>query len=329
MPHEWKGKDPNRGQRPVLKSAAKTLRFSEREEDSRQMGEPYIEPNAKASHSRAINVFYSYSHSDETFRVELEKHLSQMRRNGEIAGWHDRNISAGTEWRACIDKNLESADIILLLVSADFLASDYCYEIEMKRAMTLHTEGKARVIPIILRECDWSSAPFAKLQALPRNAQPIKNWSNPDQAYHNVVMGIRQAVTQKKNGLPTQATNLGPRPLRIRRAGKFALLAIMFSVVASSAYIWFGGDRPTAMMVTGFVVDSEDHGIEHAQVKTDTLPAMKPVETGSSGRFIINDVPGKPGDWIFLEVSKEGYEGKREQFILNDSPKPILLNKKK
>lgn len=143
-----------------------------------------------------VKVFYSYSHTDEDFRVELEKHLSLMRRQGEIAGWHDREISAGVEWKDTIDEHLESAEIILLLVSADFLASDYCYEIEMKRAMERHAEGRARVIPVILRKCDWSAAPFGKLQALPKNAQPIKGWTDRDEAYNDVVAGIRKAVAE-------------------------------------------------------------------------------------------------------------------------------------
>src|SRR5712664_2045324 len=114
------------------------------------MHEPVISSDTQTLNRQPVNVFYSYSHSDESFRIELEKHLSLMRRNGEIGRWHDRDISAGMDWKRSIDKHLDRADIVLLLVSADFLASDYCYEIEMKRAMKLHKEGKARVIPIIL-----------------------------------------------------------------------------------------------------------------------------------------------------------------------------------
>jgi hypothetical protein len=147
---------------------------------------------------RPLEIFYSYAHEDESFRLELEKHLSLMRRNGEIAGWHDRNISAGTDWKDSINEHLESAHIILLLVSADFLASDYCYEIEMKRALERQNEGQARVIPVILRNCDWSSAPFSRLQALPKGAKPIRNWNDPDEAYQHVVAGIREAVSQIK-----------------------------------------------------------------------------------------------------------------------------------
>src|SRR5688572_2831891 len=97
--------------------------------------------------SLPIKVFYSYSHKDEQFRQELEAHLSALKRINIISEWHDRKITAGEEWSNAIDQNLETAQIILLLISADFLNSDYCYEIEMKRAMEKHETKEAIVIP--------------------------------------------------------------------------------------------------------------------------------------------------------------------------------------
>jgi hypothetical protein len=141
-----------------------------------------------------IEVFYSYSHEDEKLRRKLEKHLSQLSHAGLIAGWHDRKIGAGTEWNGQIDKHLNSARIILLLVSADFLHSGYCYDVEMKRAMERHEAGKARVIPIILRPCDWLTAPFGKLQALPKDGKPVTKWDNRDEAFTDIARGIRKAV---------------------------------------------------------------------------------------------------------------------------------------
>src|SRR5579871_1216010 len=138
-----------------------------------------------------MELFYSYSHKDEELRETLETHLSPLKRQGVIAGWHDRRISAGTEWADQIDEHLNSAQIILLLISADFLASDYCYDKEMTRAMERHEAGAARVIPIILRPCDWHGAPFGKLQALPKDAKPITDWSNRDAAFLDVAQGIR------------------------------------------------------------------------------------------------------------------------------------------
>ena len=139
-----------------------------------------------------INVFYAYSHSDDDLRNELEKHLSLLRRQKIIADWHFRKISGGKEWEGQIDKYLNSAGIILLLVSPDFMYSDYCYDIEMKRAIELHKAGTARVVPIILRPVDWSSALFGKLQALPKDGKPITKWDNRDEAFYNVSQGLRQ-----------------------------------------------------------------------------------------------------------------------------------------
>jgi hypothetical protein len=146
--------------------------------------------------SEDIEVLISYSHNDELLRNELEKHLSILKRQKLISTWHDRKIGAGEEWKGQIDDHLNSAKIILLLISADFLASDYCYDIEMKRAMERHESGEARVIPIILRPVDWKGAPFGKLQALPANAEPIvsKKWGCNDEAFVDVARGLRVAI---------------------------------------------------------------------------------------------------------------------------------------
>ena len=119
----------------------------------------------------ATEVFYSYCHRDEDLRDELERHLSILKRSGVIQGWHDRQIGAGSEWAGRIHEHLNRAHVILLLISADFLASDYCYDVEMKRAMERHEAGEAVVIPIILRPVDWSGAPFARREAGPGGRQ--------------------------------------------------------------------------------------------------------------------------------------------------------------
>src|SRR5712691_1471711 len=137
-----------------------------------------------------VEVFYSYAHEDETFRNELEKHLSLLRRQGLITAWHDRHILPGIDWAQAIDEHLERASVILLLISADFLASDYCYGIEMQRALQRHQANEARVIPILLRPVDWKDAPFARLQVLPTNAKPITAWNNQDEAFADVAADI-------------------------------------------------------------------------------------------------------------------------------------------
>src|SRR3982750_501461 len=102
-----------------------------------------------------VKLFFSYSHKDEALRNELETHLSPLQRQGVIESWHDRRITAGKEFDSEISRNLEDSQIILLLISSDFIASNYCYEEEMKLALELHKSGRARVIPVILRPCDW------------------------------------------------------------------------------------------------------------------------------------------------------------------------------
>src|SRR5689334_18549291 len=114
-----------------------------------------------ASSARPIEVFFSYAHEDEEHATKLRNHLSILRRLGVISDWHDRQIIAGKEWESEIDQHLDSADIILLLVSADFLASDYCWGREMKRALERHDRGEARVIPVAIRFVSWQGAPFA------------------------------------------------------------------------------------------------------------------------------------------------------------------------
>ena len=139
-------------------------------------------------------MFISYSHKDEALREKLGTHLSLLRRQGIIDEWHDRRIGAGQEWAGAIDQHLNSAAVILLSVSADFLASDYCYDVEMTRALQRHDSGDARVIPVILRSVDWRGAPFAKLKALPRDGKPVKAWTDEDEAFTDVARGIREAV---------------------------------------------------------------------------------------------------------------------------------------
>jgi len=142
--------------------------------------------------SSAIEVFISYSHKDEDLRQELDAHLKILERQGYISAWHDRKIVPGAEWDNEISAYLEKADLILLLVSANFLASDYCWNIEIDRAIQRHEDGDAVVVPIILKPVDWAEAPFSKLQAMPKNAQPVVTWNPMDQAFADITKGLRQ-----------------------------------------------------------------------------------------------------------------------------------------
>lgn len=140
-----------------------------------------------------IHVFYSYSHKDERYRKQLETHLAILRRRGLIEDWSDRKIAPGADWKEEINLNLEKAKIVLLLVSANFLASDYCYETEMIFALERH--GKTCiVIPIIIKPCSWRESHFAHLQAVPRDGIPVINWRIKEEAWMDVENGIRRAI---------------------------------------------------------------------------------------------------------------------------------------
>jgi hypothetical protein len=162
-------------------------------------------------------LFFSYSHVDENLRDQLEIHLSSLRRQGLIDSWHDRRITAGHEFGPAIDAQIDTDDVILLLVSPDFIASDYCYQREMTRAMERHQSGKARVIPVILRPCDWHDLPFGKLLATPKDGKPITMWPNIDQAFLDVVTAIKNALKASEKPQKVARKNLqqqqgGARP---------------------------------------------------------------------------------------------------------------------
>jgi internalin A len=157
-----------------------------------------IEPRHKT-----VRLFISYSHKDEHLRNKLQTHLTLLHRQRIIDAWDDRRIGSGDEWKQKIDENLERADIVLLLVSADFIASDYCYEKEMKRALERHDKGEAVVIPIIVREVNWYGAPFAGLQVLPKDGRAVALWNPRDSAWRNVSEGIERVAKamREKTGL--------------------------------------------------------------------------------------------------------------------------------
>jgi hypothetical protein len=153
-------------------------------------------------------VFFSYSHHDEQYRDQLEAHLASLRHEGKIESWHDRRLLAGSEFGSEIDQQINDADIILLLVSANFLNSKYCYSIEMARALERHSKGEAHVIPVIVKPCDWESTPLTGLLAIPRDGKAITTWPNFDEAFTDVAKQIRRVVNEinASTSSPMEAT---------------------------------------------------------------------------------------------------------------------------
>jgi hypothetical protein len=144
----------------------------------------------------STKVFISYSHKDEEFKDSLTEHLAGLVRSGVISEWNDRKIIPGTDWSNEISENLKSADLILFLISSSFLSSDYCVNVEAETALTMHKSGEAQLIPIVIRAVDWSDTELSKLQGLPKDAQPISLWSDRDEAWFNVIQGIKENIRE-------------------------------------------------------------------------------------------------------------------------------------
>jgi hypothetical protein len=147
----------------------------------------------------SISVFISYSRKDEALMRELEGHLKPLQRSGLVDSWHDGYIAPGEEWEPTLKAHLETAQIILLLISVDFINSGYCYDVELSKAISRHQTGDAHVIPIILRHCLWQQTPvgemkLGELQALPKDARPVKNWPDPDEAFTNIASDLFKRI---------------------------------------------------------------------------------------------------------------------------------------
>lgn len=143
-----------------------------------------------------LTLFYCYAHQDLALRDELDKHLALLKRSGKIVGWYDHEIAAGGLWEKDINEHLNAADIILLLVSPDFMASDYCYGIEMVKALERHIAEQTQVIPVLLRPVYWKNAPFSSLQRLPSGAKPVTRWKNRDDAFEDITQRIADMIEE-------------------------------------------------------------------------------------------------------------------------------------
>ena len=150
-------------------------------------------------------VFFSYCHADEVLRDQLERQLKILKRQGLIETWHDRRIEEGQDFAGEIDAHIRTDEIILLLVSPDFLNSDYCYEIEMSLALERHKAGEAVVIPVILRDCLWHGAPFGKLMATPTDGRPVTQWPDIDHAFRLVAEAVQKAAKRISGNRPAAA----------------------------------------------------------------------------------------------------------------------------
>lgn len=195
----------------------------------------------------AAKLFISYSHEDEVYKDQLLTHLTMLKREGLIEPWSDRAIMAGEDFSAAIDGELAKADIILLLVSANFIQSAYCYSREMTRAMELHRGGRAHVVPVIVRPCDWQKSPFGTLNATPRGGKAITTWRNDDEAYLDVVQAIRRIVEKSEDVSAPDAAQRTVRKTGTRLPLRIAAGAAALCVAGGAVYWQRGnGNAPSA-----------------------------------------------------------------------------------
>src|SRR2546430_2560534 len=213
-----------------------------------------------------VTIFSSYIRKDEAFYHELDKHLRLLQHQEIISTCNYRQILAGTDWATTFNEHINTASIILLLISPDFLASDYCSSIEMQRALARHIAGDARLIPILLHPVDLSRTPFTHLSCLPHNAHPVTNWTDYDEAFFDIATGIRAAIKELRNGkvqgLPSgvalpgsllpSALSGSPQPptqgnsqgIASRSRRKFLALGIgLGAIIISSGAIWYASSR--------------------------------------------------------------------------------------
>jgi hypothetical protein len=247
-----------------------------------------------------LEVFYSYAHEDEKLRNELDKHLRLLQRQNLIFGWHDRRIGAGTMWGDQIDEHIHSAHIILLLISPDFIASQYCYEKEMEAALARHSRREALVIPIILRPVNWKGAPFGHLQALPRDTKPVTTWANQDEAFAAIADEIREVVLEFQSRIPapipvpTPASETSPAIPAKQDGPKERMLD-----AAIASHIVKG--EPTDLLVLIRLPDSPGlRGVLAAEQDSDARP-----EDVLSKKFSVTFPRGFDGDLRDLKVAVE------------------------
>jgi tetratricopeptide (TPR) repeat protein len=189
---------------------------------------------------KPVRLFCSYAHEDDRLRKKLLKHLSPLLLEGRIQAWHDRLIKPGQDWEGEIDDNLLSADIILLLLSASFTSSRYCTGKEMRVALERARKGEIRLLPIVLRPIDWQGLEVARFQALPKDGKPITSWSNRDEAFKNVAVGVRQVVNDLSGLAPASLPEPMPVPTRKRSRRRRTIVTSLATalLVLASLVCW-------------------------------------------------------------------------------------------
>lgn len=264
---------------------------------------------------RSIEVVCCYARKDQDFLLALRSHLTPLQRDGLITLWAGIDIDTGAEWDQEIRHHLDTAQIILLLISPDFMESDYCYGKEMQRALERHEMGSCRVIPILLRPTYWKSAPFSSLQILPTDARPITLWHDRDEAFYSIVQGILKVVNKSKALLDSahpagqgaiQSIHIPPKPRTPPTWKKVALIVVAVLVICAGfalATIYISNlnsqenIKPTATAnanATGTASSFATQQALNAQALTASVTASA-LGTPYGGKLLIRDPMSGPG----------------------------------
>lgn len=264
-----------------------------------------------------IEVLFCYAREDEALRRRLERQLRALARQDLIKLWYDREISAGTEREREIDRHLDTAQVILLLISPDFIASDYCYGREVIRVMERHERGEARVIPVILSPVIYEKTPFSKLQVLPKNAKPIITWRNKELAFYDVAQGILKAIQElEAKGVYQVSNDLKPEL-------DFPLVALS-SIEDTYRKFWSANHR--GLMV--LMLDQSGSMLQEVQVGSSTYT------NGQMATAALNDliystmtkIPlGEDGIKDFYDILVLGYGDDVIVLLHNGSGRPVSV----
>lgn len=263
--------------------------------------------NQSINKGSSVMLFYSSAPEDEALCNELEKHLSLLRRQGVITTWSNRQIIPGTDWTQEVDVHISNASIILLLISPDFLASDYCYGVEMQRALDRHKHGLTQIIPILLRPVDRQDAPFSHLQYLPSNNQPVTLWENRDAAFLDIVSGIRASVAKVRAtsvlGIShSSSPNNRERLILLKRVRAFWIQGMLEQSLHKTALIALElQEQPDALANPWSLIVQETAQAAHQ------LPSGTPIIQAydeADGKLLILGEPGSGKTTLLLELAR-------------------------
>lgn len=245
-----------------------------------------------ADSAEAIKVFFCYARKDKLLREALESHLETLRHSGQITIWYDREILPGVEWKSEIDAHLNTADIILLLVSPNFMHSQYCYGVQMRRAIERHKTADAWVIPIILRPVNWQETPIGDLQVLPANGKPVTTWRNRDEAFQNVARDITKVTRLLLETRTREELRDTSSPSLDREKGAPSILLV--------------DDDLFGNKLAQFALAKEGYEVE---TTGDPLIAIQMIQRREPDLLILNvRMPHMSGFQLAVKLRTEGYE---------------------